>query len=324
MVASGVPQQLMLNIINFNEHFPQLCNKLSVPQFTATGRPEAELHIMKILLRNISNLNSTIISTILLVSLMAFLYFTSNKHVVKPQLVYAPLNTGYAEKPNTHVTNNVEKPHGVGTKNCYPNRGLRPLKDRKEMGILLEEHGLKTGAEVGVQTGTYSDIVLSKWKSCQSYKLIDAWIHTVGATPDEKTGDLILGMTKRLLRKYQNITEYFRMTSHEAAKKIEHSSLDFIYIDARHDYCGVKEDLEDYWPLLIPGGIMAGHDYLTAEEVPSGTIFGPCDDGTPNQGKGAVRGAVEDFMLAKGLTITVTYWKQDSWFTWLVQKPIQC
>ena len=31
---------------------------------------------------------------------------------------------------------------------------------------------------------------------------------------------------------------------------------------ARHDYCGVKEDLETYWPKLRRGGILAGHDYL--------------------------------------------------------------
>ena len=57
------------------------------------------------------------------------------------------------------------------------------------------------------------------------------------------------------------------MTSTEAAKKMENQSLDFAYIDARHDYCGVKDDLEAYWPLIKPGGIMAGHDYVTSEEV---------------------------------------------------------
>jgi hypothetical protein len=25
----------------------------------------------------------------------------------------------------------------------------------------------------------------------------------------------------------------------------------------RHDYCGVKEDIENWWPKLKPGGIMA-------------------------------------------------------------------
>ena len=43
-------------------------------------------------------------------------------------------------------------------------------------------------------------------------------------------------------------------------------SFDFIYVDARYDYPGVKEDLETWWPKLKQGGIMAGDDYLTAKE----------------------------------------------------------
>jgi len=44
-------------------------------------------------------------------------------------------------------------------------------------------------------------------------------------------------------------------------------SIDFIYVDARHDFCGVYEDLSLYFPKLKCNGIMAGHDYHTAEEV---------------------------------------------------------
>ena len=44
-------------------------------------------------------------------------------------------------------------------------------------------------------------------------------------------------------------------------------SLDFVYLDARHDFCAMIEDLEAYWPLVAPGGILAGHDYMTSPEV---------------------------------------------------------
>ena len=48
-----------------------------------------------------------------------------------------------------------------------------------------------------------------------------------------------------------------------------------------------------------------------------------CSDGTRNEG--AVKGAVENFLLPKGLTITVTYWNQPApFFTWMVQKPMCC
>ena len=66
---------------------------------------------------------------------------------------------------------------------------------------------------------------------------------------------------------------------------------------------------------------MAGHDYLAAPEVrEEGEDWSVCGNGTRHEG--AVRGAVEEFFLPKGLTITMTYWMELNWFTWLVQKPM--
>ena len=63
---------------------------------------------------------------------------------------------------------------------------------------------------------------------------------------------------------------------------------------------------EVYCALLKPDGIMAGHNFLTAEEVQEeGIDWSVCDDGTRH--KGAVRGTVEVLVLPKGLTIKVTY-----------------
>jgi len=45
-----------------------------------------------------------------------------------------------------------------------------------------------------------------------------------------------------------------------AAKFADHS-LDFVYIDACHDYDKVKQDVEAWLPKVKPGGTIAGHDY---------------------------------------------------------------
>ena len=37
---------------------------------------------------------------------------------------------------------------------------------------------------------------------------------------------------------------------------------------------GADEDIRLYWPKLRPGGIMAGHDYLTAAQVGLGGLTG--------------------------------------------------
>jgi predicted O-methyltransferase YrrM len=50
------------------------------------------------------------------------------------------------------------------------------------------------------------------------------------------------------------------------ARKHRNERFDFVYVDARHDYKGVLLDLEDWWPLVNEGGIMAGHDYVYQNE----------------------------------------------------------
>ena len=85
-----------------------------------------------------------------------------------------------------------------------------------------------------------------------------------------------------------------------ASELIPDNSLDYIYIDARHDYCGVMDDLEMFWPKLKSGAIVAGHDYLTAAEVP-GQDWSICSDGSKNEG--AVKGAVNDFFSRHHLKI---------------------
>lgn len=54
-------------------------------------------------------------------------------------------------------------------------------------------------------------------------------------------------------------------TSNIIAKYLKSSSIqaDFIYIDGSHDEDDVYTDLNNYWQLLKPGGIMMGDDWYT-------------------------------------------------------------
>ena len=45
-------------------------------------------------------------------------------------------------------------------------------------------------------------------------------------------------------------------------------SVDFIYLDGAHDYANVARELEPYYRMLRPGGMLAGHDYCKYDERP--------------------------------------------------------
>ncbi len=63
---------------------------------------------------------------------------------------------------------------------------------------------------------------------------------------------------------------------------------DLVFIDGAHDYLSVREDIEHWLPVVKPGGIIAGHDYVkdypgviqAVDEAFGGTHkIGPVPDG---------------------------------------------
>ena len=51
-------------------------------------------------------------------------------------------------------------------------------------------------------------------------------------------------------------------TSLEAASQFEDNSLDFVHIDASHDYDNVLADIKAWYPKVKPGGFITGDDYV--------------------------------------------------------------
>jgi hypothetical protein len=52
-----------------------------------------------------------------------------------------------------------------------------------------------------------------------------------------------------------------KAVSWEAAELYEDNSLDFVFLDAAHDYESVKKDLNAWFPKIKYSGVFAGHDY---------------------------------------------------------------
>ena len=63
---------------------------------------------------------------------------------------------------------------------------------------------------------------------------------------------------KIVMSRFKGKTVFIRNYTTLAALSIPDNSIDFIYIDARHDYCGCYEDIVTWWPKLKIGGLMSG------------------------------------------------------------------
>jgi hypothetical protein len=203
---------------------------------------------------------------------------------------------------------------------------IRPIHNRRLIGELLESEGFKSGVELGVLKGEFSEQVLHGWPSCEKYVLVDAWRpleNYVDSSnfPVEIQEDNFMKTMKRM-EKWKSKIEVCRNLTTNCAKKYNKEKFDFVYVDARHDSKGVTQDLEDWWPLVKEGGVMAGHDFVTQSQGGSKRNNWTLNmDGTVDETGLIVYGAVVNFFSDPKHTrqIFVTY-RDPPWNTWMVRK----
>ena len=118
------------------------------------------------------------------------------------------------------------------------------------------------GAEVGVRGGVTISHLLKTFGELVMYA-IDPWEQQPGALEDYSKWDFddiyqkymgrVAGCEDRIIE----LREY----SVSASANVEDKSLDFVFIDAQHDYESVKQDIAAWMPKIKKGGLISGHDY---------------------------------------------------------------
>lgn len=139
-----------------------------------------------------------------------------------------------------------------------------PNVGRNDLADWLRELDFKTGVEVGVARGEYSEIICKANPQMKVYG-VDLWKGYEGYKHYVKrdTFNKLYREAKDRLSQYPN-HEIIRQSSMDALKRFKNESLDFVYIDANHEDPYITQDIIEWSKKIRPGGVIAGHDYIRA------------------------------------------------------------
>jgi hypothetical protein len=202
-------------------------------------------------------------------------------------------------------------------------KGVPTFTHRNHLGDILQQEQMTLGVELGVQEGYFSNELLTRWSSCKEYHLVDVWapqenykdVANVGHAEQDRRYQTTLSNTNQWKDKIHVCRNY----TTECVRHVPDGYYDFVYVDARHDFKGVYEDLVNWWPKLRKGGILAGHDYVTQEEVGPSQDWTINYDGTKDETGTVVKGAVDKFAEEVCRQVTVEY-RQPHWNSWAIRR----
>lgn len=144
--------------------------------------------------------------------------------------------------------------------------GLVDEMKRYNLYSIFREMGFKVGCEVGVASGRNAVRIVKRISGVKLY-LVDSYFYTKEhykfslEHPALKHLKKAEGKFKRLHRKYDFEVKFIGKESSDAVRDFEDESLDFVYIDANHDFDFVMRDIIEWGRKVRFGGIISGHDY---------------------------------------------------------------
>ena len=182
------------------------------------------------------------------------------------------------------------------------------IPDRRHFPQFLNQLGLLgEGAEIGTQRGQFAATILRSWKG-RCLHCVDPWRdmrddanYIDKSNVSQAEHDRNFHEARQRLSPFGGRCRLHRLTSREARKQFEDGSLDFVYLDARHDRSSLWEDLNGWLPKVRSGGILAGHDYL---------------DGVLPSGHFEVKSTVDAWAAEQGLSVVCS--GEHVWRSWII------
>ena len=162
------------------------------------------------------------------------------------------------------------------------------LKNREDLAVYFSKLGFKTGAEIGVLEGVYSEVLCAVNPGFRLY-CIDSW----GINERRHHIYHLKAYEKAKIRLSPYKTTLIRKKSMDAVKDFSNESLGFVYIDADHRIRFVRDDIIEWSKRVRKGGIVSGHDY-----------------------HGNIKIVVDDYINNNNLNLQVTTEKSDNALSW--------
>jgi hypothetical protein len=154
-------------------------------------------------------------------------------------------------------------------------------------------HFVEIGSWLGRSAAFLAVEILNSGKQIK-FDCIDTW----AGSDEHRYNDVVVNnvLFERFLnniRPAKEVITPIRKPSLEAVELYDDNSLDFVFIDASHDYENVLKDVKAWYPKVKSGGLFAGHDYVS--------------------GWDGVIQAVDEFMLENNYTLDIQSSKENTW-----------
>lgn len=133
-----------------------------------------------------------------------------------------------------------------------------------DLAKLFAELKFNLGAEIGTDQGLYAEYLCQQNPNLKLF-CVDPYMAAAyelgksGVVEDQPYFDERYKETMERVKPYN--AHVIRKTSMAALNDFEDNSLDFVYIDANHDFINVAQDIHYWLKKVKPGGILSGHDY---------------------------------------------------------------